>query len=112
MLKLGKITTDFFNENGSVNDFIIVNIYRAKNNGRVFFEHKTMIKSFNDEMKNANNVNLFFDENDFIISGQIGKYTLDEGLYILSLIYENGKYITKKYITKNQGNLIYNTGKF
>lgn len=55
-----------------------------------------MIVPFLPEMQNANNINIFLDENYNIYGGQIGKYTLEDGLHCILFWYENGEYKTKK----------------
>jgi len=54
---------------------VIAEIYK---NGHLMF--KTMIKPFKTEMKDANNIILFVDNNYNVTGGQIGIYTREKGL--------------------------------
>lgn len=58
---------------------------------------KNFIIPFLPEMKKANNINIFLDENYNITGGHIGRYTYDDGLHIIMFYYENGEYKTKKF---------------
>lgn len=58
-------------------DSTIAEIY---NNSHLLF--KTMIKPFKPEMKKANNIILFVDNDYNITGGQIGLYDFDKGLRV------------------------------
>jgi len=57
--------------------FVIAEIYKS---GEGHFLFKTMIEPFMEEMKNANNIILFVDEENNVTGGQIGLYSSLEGL--------------------------------
>jgi hypothetical protein len=69
-MKLTDINKTIF-DHGSV----IAEIYK---NSHLLF--KTMIKPFKEEMKTANNIILFVDNEYNITGGQIGVYTREKGL--------------------------------
>lgn len=54
------------------------------------FQCKTMIDRFHPEMlEHVNNIELFCDKDYNILSSQIGKYDIDNGLRIVDVIFPN-----------------------
>lgn len=74
-MNLLDIRTDVFNR-----DAVIASIYKVNSKGIPFFDFKTTIKSFKEEMKQSNNIILICDNDYNITSGQIGTYSLENGL--------------------------------
>jgi hypothetical protein len=79
MINLLDIQSSIF-EKGSV----IAELYNTCSKGIPHKLNKIMIKPFKEDMKQANNIILFVDNNYNITSGQIGKYTDKKGLHVIT----------------------------
>lgn len=63
---------------------VIVEVYKTCSKGIPHKFTKTMIKPFMPAMKKANNIILFVNNDLDITGGQIGLYTYEEGLQVLT----------------------------
>ncbi|NLE05245.1 MAG: hypothetical protein GX638_10675 [Crenarchaeota archaeon] len=83
------VKTDVFTPNSEV-----ATLYYLDKKGIPHQLGKIFIHPFIPAMIHANNINVILDENNNIVSGQIGKYDYENGLHVICF---DQQFNTKKY---------------